>query len=108
MVPARGSKTYNAPIGAWKDTALNEVTTKESLGIIYGMDDKPPLWQSAVTAAQHLMSMAISIGAPPLLICQALNMPPDITIYLVNMSFLPPASALLSRPTASVPSAVVC
>jgi len=66
---------------------LNEVTTKESLGIIYGMDDKPPLWQSAVTAAQHLLSMAISIGAPPLLICHELNMPPEITVYLVNMSF---------------------
>jgi len=66
---------------------VNEVTTKESLGIIYGLEDKPPLWQSALTAAQHLMSMAISIGAPPLLICHALNMPPDITIYLVNMSF---------------------
>lgn len=66
---------------------MNEVTTKESLGIIYGMEDKPPLWQSAVTAAQHLLSMAISIGAPPLLICQALQMPPDITVYLVNMSF---------------------
>ena len=67
---------------------MNEVTTKESLGIIYGMEDKPPLWQSAITAAQHLLSMAISIGAPPLLICQALKMPADITVYLVNMSFL--------------------
>ena len=67
---------------------MNEVTTKESLGIIYGMDDKPPLWQSAVTAAQHLLSMAISIGAPPLLICHQLKMPPEITVYLVNMSFL--------------------
>ena len=67
---------------------MNELTTKESLGIIYGMDDKPPLWQSAVTAAQHLLSMAISIGAPPLLICHELRMPPEITVYLVNMSFL--------------------
>ena len=66
---------------------MNEVTTKESLGIIYGMDDKPPLWQSAVTAAQHLMSMAVSIGAPPLIICHALKMPSEVTVYLVNMSF---------------------
>lgn len=66
---------------------MSENVTKQSLGIIYGMADKPPFWQSAVTALQHLMSMAISIGAPPLLICHELKMPPEVTAYLVNMSF---------------------
>lgn len=57
------------------------------VGIIYGLEDKPPFIHAALTALQHLMSMVVSIGAPPLIICRALQMPTDITIYMVNIAF---------------------
>lgn len=60
----------------------------KNLGIIYGLEDKPPVITSIITALQHLMSMVISIGTPPLIICRALDMPMDITIYMVNIAFL--------------------
>ncbi|MDR0622198.1 MAG: purine/pyrimidine permease [Deltaproteobacteria bacterium] len=68
---------------------MSEIHPKaqQELGIIYGLEDKPPLAITLLTAIQHLMSMVVSIGTPPLIICRALNMPIDITIYLVNIAF---------------------
>ena len=60
---------------------------KKQAGIIYSLEDNPPFMQAAMTALQHLMSMVISIGTPPLIICRALDMPLDITIYMVNIAF---------------------
>lgn len=60
---------------------------EKNLGIIYGLEDKPPFVPAVLTALQHLMSMVISIGTPPLIICRALDMPLDITIYMVNIAF---------------------
>ncbi|MDR2946767.1 MAG: purine/pyrimidine permease [Candidatus Adiutrix sp.] len=66
------------------DTAA---TSEKNLGIVYGLEDKPPFIPATLTAIQHLMSMVVSIGSPPLIICRALNMPLDITIYMVNIAF---------------------
>lgn len=60
---------------------------EKSLGIVYGLEDKPPFVPATLTAIQHLMSMVVSIGSPPLIICRALDMPIDITIYMVNIAF---------------------
>lgn len=62
-------------------------TQEKNLGIVYGLEDKPPLIPATLTAIQHLMSMVVSIGSPPLIICRALDMPLDITIYMVNIAF---------------------
>lgn len=62
-------------------------SAEHDLGIVYGLEDKPPFFHSALVAIQHLMSMVVSIGTPPLLICRALDMPLDITIYMVNIAF---------------------
>lgn len=61
--------------------------SSNSSGIVYGLEDKPPVLQAALTGLQHLLSMVISIGTPPLIICRALDMPLDITIYMVNIAF---------------------
>ena len=53
------------------EAAKNDITS----GIIFELEDKPPFVQSALAALQHLMSMFISIGAPPTIICKALGMP---------------------------------
>lgn len=68
---------------------MSEATFKEekNLGIVFGLEDKPPFVPATLTAIQHLMSMVVSIGTPPLIICRALGMPLDITIYMVNIAF---------------------
>lgn len=62
-------------------------TSSNNSGIVYGLEDKPPVLQASLTGLQHLLSMVISIGTPPLIICRALDMPMDITIYMVNIAF---------------------
>ncbi|MDR1049791.1 MAG: purine/pyrimidine permease [Deltaproteobacteria bacterium] len=64
-----------------------QASSRNNFGIIYGLEDKPPFFLALLTAVQHLMSMVVSIGTPPLIICRALDMPLDITIYLVNTAF---------------------
>lgn len=64
-----------------------DCTSERNLGIVYGLEDKPPFIPATLTAIQHLMSMVVSIGTPPLIICRALDMPLDITIYMVNIAF---------------------
>ena len=64
-----------------------QANANKQIGIVYGLEDKPPFLQSVLTALQHLMSMVISIGTPPLVICRALDMPLDITLYMVNIAF---------------------
>ncbi|MDL2259421.1 NCS2 family nucleobase:cation symporter [Deltaproteobacteria bacterium OttesenSCG-928-K17] len=56
-------------------------------GIIYELEDKPPFGQAALAALQHLMSMFISIGAPPTIICKALGMPNEIVIHMACIAF---------------------
>lgn len=67
--------------------STTSASEQNNLGIIYGLEDKPPFLPAVLTALQHLMSMVISIGTPPLIICRALDMPLDITIYMVNIAF---------------------
>ncbi len=56
-------------------------------GIIFELEDKPPFIQSALAALQHLMSMFISIGAPPTIICKQLGMPDEIVIHMACVAF---------------------
>ncbi|MDR1920210.1 MAG: xanthine permease XanP, partial [Candidatus Adiutrix sp.] len=58
-----------------------------SSGIIFALEDKPPFGQAALAALQHLMSMFISIGAPPTIICKALGMPNEIVIHMACVAF---------------------
>jgi xanthine permease XanP len=67
-------------------SAPSEARTPSS-GIIFGLEDRPPFIQAALTALQHLMSMFISIGAPPTIICKALGMPDEIVIHMACTAF---------------------
>ncbi len=58
-----------------------------SSGIIFELEDRPPFVQAALAALQHLMSMFISIGAPPTIICKALGMPNEIVIHMACTAF---------------------
>ncbi len=78
--------------------------------MIFGLNDRPPFWQAAVAAVQHLLSVVISIGAPPLLICRALDMPMDITVYMVNIAFFVSGigTLLQTTPVGPVGSGLLC
>ena len=55
-------------------------------GLIYGVDDRPPLRDSAFAAFQHLLAIFVAIITPPLIIAKALSLDLAMTGFLVSMS----------------------
>lgn len=42
-------------------------------GLIYGLEDRPPLYDTFFAALQHLLAIFVAIITPPLIIAGALN-----------------------------------
>lgn len=55
-------------------------------GLIYGLEDRPPLRDALFAALQHLLAIFVAIITPPLIIAGALNLDLDTTGFLVSMS----------------------
>ena len=64
------------------DMAINE-TPK---GLIYGLEDRPPLRDAIFAALQHLLAIFVAIITPPLIISGALKLDLETTGFLVSMS----------------------
>lgn len=59
---------------------------KQLKGMIYGVNDRPPLRDTLFAAVQHLLAIFVAIITPPLIIAKALNMDLQTTGFLVSMS----------------------
>ena len=57
-----------------------------SSGLIYGLDDRPPLRETLFAALQHLLAIFVAIITPPLIIAGALKLNLETTGYLVSMA----------------------
>ena len=55
-------------------------------GLIYGLEDRPPLRDTLFAALQHLLAVFVAIITPPLIIAGALKLDLDTTGFLVSMS----------------------
>ena len=60
--------------------------TNKPQGLIYGLEDRPPLRSTFFAALQHLLAVFVAIITPPLIIAGALNLDLDTTGFLVSMS----------------------
>jgi len=54
--------------------------------LIYGLNDRPPVAESLIVALQHVLAAFVGIITPPLIICNALQLPATDTSYIVSMS----------------------
>jgi len=63
-----------------------EKKTKKSNGVIYGLNDKPPIVESFLAALQHVLAVFVGIITPPLIICNAFGLGIEETSYIVSMS----------------------
>lgn len=54
--------------------------------LIYGLYDKPPLWESIFVAVQHVLAAFVGIVTPPLIICSSLGLGAADTSYIISMS----------------------
>lgn len=55
-------------------------------GLIYGLNDRPPVREALFAALQHLLAIFVAIITPPLIIAGALKLDLETTSYLVSMS----------------------
>lgn len=60
--------------------------SNNNLGIIYGVDDRPPLGDAFFAALQHLLAIFVAIITPALIISKALQLDIAHTGFLVSMS----------------------
>jgi xanthine permease XanP len=55
-------------------------------GLIYQLEDKPPIKEALFAALQHLMAIFVAIITPPLIVAGALNLDIQTTSFLVSAS----------------------
>ena len=55
-------------------------------GLIYGLEERPPLTETLFAALQHLLAIFVAIITPPLIISGALGFDIETTSFLVSMS----------------------
>lgn len=60
--------------------------TEKPKGLIYGLEDRPPLRDTLFAALQHLLAVFVAIITPPFIIAGALNLDLETTGFLVSMS----------------------
>ena len=58
----------------------------EDNGLIYGLEERPPLKDTLFAALQHLLAIFVAIITPPLIVAGALGLDIQTTSYLVSMS----------------------
>lgn len=69
-----------------EDLSNKAAGDKKPAGLIYGLEDRPPLRDTLFAAIQHLLAIFVAIITPPLIIAGALNLDLETTGFLVSMS----------------------
>ena len=69
-----------------KENITGQVTEEKPQGLIYGLEDRPPLRDSLFAALQHLLAIFVAIITPPLIIAGALKLDLETTGFLVSMA----------------------
>ena len=68
--------------------AMQNSSESVKTGLIYGLNDRPPLRETLFAAAQHLLAIFVVIVTPPLIIANALKLDTQTTSFLVSMSLM--------------------
>ena len=62
------------------------MNAEKNNGLIYALEDRPPLKDTLFAALQHLLSIFVAIITPPLIVSGALGFDVQTTSYLVSVS----------------------
>ncbi|HIK46427.1 MAG TPA: hypothetical protein IGR64_16325, partial [Leptolyngbyaceae cyanobacterium M65_K2018_010] len=68
------------------DVADDSDTVEYNMGLLYGLNEKPPVAESALVALQHVLASFVGIATAPLLICAALGVDALNTSFIISMS----------------------
>ena len=65
-----------------------EAPAKIESDLIYGLESRPPFVESIFVALQHVFACFVGIITPGLIICGALEVPPEDTTFILSMSLV--------------------
>ncbi|GAA0675021.1 uracil-xanthine permease family protein [Natronoarchaeum mannanilyticum] len=85
------------PGGIEREKAASDRSASDDLE--YGIDDKPPVAESAVLGVQHYLTMIGANIAVPLLLAQTMGMPGDVTARFIGTFFVVSGIATLAQTT---------
>jgi xanthine permease XanP len=68
------------------DNHIKETLVVNKSGLIYGLNDKPPVIEAIFVAFQHVLAAFVGIITPPIIICTSLGLDAANTSYLISMS----------------------
>lgn len=71
-----------------KTSQTTQANSNKSNGLIYGLNDRPPLRETFFAALQHLLAIFVAIITPPLIIANAIQLDQETTSFLVSMSLM--------------------
>lgn len=71
-----------------KVSQTTQTDDTKSNGLIYGLNDRPPLRETFFAALQHLLAIFVAIITPPLIIASAIQLDQETTSFLVSMSLM--------------------
>ena len=60
----------------------------EPLDLVYGLEDKPPFGNALLSAVTHLLAIFVPMITPALIVGGALELPVEMTAYLVSMAMV--------------------
>ena len=66
-------------------TLMQKLTAGDS-GLVYGIEDKPPFFDSLFAALQHLLAIFVGIITPPIIICSALGTSNEVKAFMISMA----------------------
>jgi len=66
-------------------TLIRRITTGHT-GLVYGIEDKPPFFESLFAALQHLLAIFVGIITPPIIICSALGTSGEVKAFMISMA----------------------
>lgn len=71
-----------------KTSQTTQANSTKPNGLIYGLNDCPPLRETLFAALQHLLAIFVAIITPPLIIANAIQLDQETTSFLVSMSLM--------------------
>lgn len=71
-----------------KTSQTTQANSTKPNGLIYGLNDRPPLRETVFAALQHLLAIFVAIITPPLIIANAIQLEQETTSFLVSMSLM--------------------
>ena len=67
---------------------MSAPTPQQPADLVYRLEDRPPFANALLSAVTHLLAIFVPMITPALIVGSALNLPPEMTSYLVSMAMV--------------------